>query len=230
MAEAELHRKSPDGALTIARELEPEEPGLVARIDALRNDLVESKRLEEAARKEEEERSGATTSKYRLPSLILTLVLTVILFGRAILDEAHRARPIEMTRVVPSDFGMLGIMALGILIFRKRALKNRAGRQLSALFLLALASSTIADTIHASRGETSAEAGPLSVILIGSVYLGAAIGMGGRLWWAAIACYVAGIIGAIWPETATSMVAVGAVSCLGALIYDALGPPPKPDF
>ncbi len=228
--DAEIFRKSPDGALTVARALDPEEPGLLARIEALRAELAESERLAEAARREEAERDGKATSKFRLPVLVVTLVLTVFLFGRAILDEAHRARPIEMTRVVPSDFWMLGIMATGILVFRKRALANRAGRQLSALFLLSLGSATVADAIHASRGETSAEAGPMSVLLIGAVYLGASIGMGGRLWWAAIVCYVAGIIGAIWPATATSMVGVGCLGCLGALIYDALGPPPKPDF
>ena len=61
-------------------------------------------RLEEAARREEAERDGTATSKYRMPVLLVTLVLSVLLFGRAIFWEASRARP-SASAPMPSPFG-----------------------------------------------------------------------------------------------------------------------------
>lgn len=228
--EAEIQRRSPDGAAAFANDLRPPEPGLDERIAALRREVAEARRLEDAARREEVERDPGLSARFRLPILLVTMGMTVVLFVMAFFEEAHRAAPVSMTLAARGDVMVLGVMASMMLLFRKRLFKNRAGRQLSALFLLSLASSAIGDSIAASRGETSREAGPVSVILIGAVYLGAAIGLGGRLWWGALICFAAGIVGAIWPATATSMVGVGCIGCIGALIYDAVGPPPKSTF
>ena len=228
--EAEIQRRSPDGAATFAGQLDPPEPGMAERIEVLRKEVAEARRLEEAARKEEAERDHAVSARFRLPILVVTMGLAVVLFVMAFFEEAHRAAPVPMALAARGDVAVLGVMAAMMLVFRKRIFKNRAGRQLSALFLLSLASSAIGDSIAASRGETSREAGPVSVILIGAVYLGAAIGMGGRIWWGALICYAAGIVGAIYPSMATSMVGVGCIGCIGALIYDAVSPAPKPTF
>jgi hypothetical protein len=222
MIDAEIERRSADGAATLARELSPEDSAVVARIDALRAAVREARDLEAEGRKEREEQDLETTSRYRVPLTIAVFVLSGALFVWALVSEHVEARPIPMERVVPYDVVMLGIMAGALWIFRKRMLTNRLTRQLGSLLLLALLASTVADQVHASRGETSREAGALSVMMIGAVYLGAAIGIGGRLWYAAGICFASGIVAAIWPSTATIMVGVGISGTLIALVYDAL--------
>ncbi|AKF05202.1 protein kinase domain-containing protein [Sandaracinus amylolyticus] len=223
MVEAELERRSADGAATVARALDPRDPALEARIDALRADLEEARQLEQEGRAERQERELESTSRYRVPITLGIIALCVVTFGLALAREHVSARPVPMDRVVRVDVAMLGIMASTLWVFRRRLLKNRLTKQLASLLLLSLGASTIADQIHASRGETSMEAGALSVMMVGAVFLGAAIGIGGRLWWAAGVCFAAGIVAAIWPATSTLMVGVGCVGCLIALIYDALG-------
>ena len=223
MVEAELERRSADGAATVARALEPRDPALEARIEALRREVEESRALEDEGRAERQERELESTSRYRVPITFGILVLSFALFAWAVIGEHMTSRPIPMHRIVPWDVAMLGVMSATLWIFRRRMLKNRLTKQLASLLLLALAASTIADQIHASRGETSAEAGPMSVMMIGAVYLGAAIGIGGRLWWAAGVCFAAGIVAAIWPATSSAAVGAGIIGCLIALIYDALG-------
>lgn len=153
-----------------------------------------------------------------------TTVLAVLLFIAAILDEAFRAAPVNMQYVVVGDAVMLVIMSGLMFAYRRSLFANRAGRQLSALFVLSLAAATVGDQVFAWRGETSEEGGPLSAMLMGAVYLGAAIGMGGRLWWAALWSFVFGIVAALWPPLSTSMVGLTCLVCLGVLAVDALSP------
>jgi serine/threonine-protein kinase len=223
MVEAELARRSPEGALAIACAMRRTDPRIEARIDALRAEIAEAKRLEEEARAEERERALAPTTRYRVPYTVVVLTLSVLLFVWAMVDEARDAEPLPMTRIVPYDVVMLGIMSGGLWLLRGRILTNRIARQLASLLLLSLASSTLVDQIHASRGETSHEAGPVSIMMIGAVYLGAAIGIGGRLWVAASICYVAALIAALWPAASTAAVGGGIIGCLVTLVYDGLG-------
>lgn len=153
-----------------------------------------------------------------------TTVLAVLLFIAAILDEAFRAAPVNMQYVVVGDAVMLVIMSGLMFAYRRSLFANRAGRQLSALFVISLAAATVGDQVFAWRGETSEEGGPLSAMLMGAVYLGAAIGMGGRLWWAALWSFVFGIVAALWPPLSTSMVGLTCLVCLDVLAVDALSP------
>lgn len=223
MFEAELARRSPDGAQAILHAMRGASAEDEKRVEALRAELAEAKRLEEEARAEAAERALAPTSRYRLPYTIVVMVLCVLLFAWAMIDEARDAAPLPMTRIVPGDIGMLGVMSIGLWIMRKRILTNRIARQLGSLLLLSLASSTFVDQIHASRGETSREAGAVSIMMIGAVYLGAAIGIGGRLWVAAATCYAAALVAALWPAASTAAVGIGIIGCLVALVYDGLG-------
>lgn len=227
MVEAELERRSADGARTIARAIEPPEPSIAPRIEALESALEESRALEEEGRAEREERDLTKTSRWRVPLTIGLLVLCVAIFIRAVLIEEMSGRALPMDRVVNFDVAMIGIMASVMWVTRKRLLTNRLSRQLASLLLLAQSAATIADQVHASRGETSTEAGALSIMMIGGVFLGAAIGIGGRLWYAAAVCFASGIVAAIWPWTSTTMVGVGIIGCLAALVYDGLGPPSR---
>lgn len=222
MLEAELARRSPDGALAIVRAMPLVLPDTEARIETLRAELAESKRLEEAGRTEQRERALSPTARYRVPYTLVVLALSVLLFAWAVVDEARHAAPLPMTRVVPGDVFMLGLMSIGLWVLRKRLLTNRIARQLGSLLLLSLASSTFVDQIHASRGETSQEAGAMSIAVIGAVYLGAAIGIGGRLWVAAATCFAAALLAALWPAASTAAVGIGIIGCLVALVYDGL--------
>ncbi len=224
MVEAELERRSADGARTIARAIEPAEPSIAPRIAALERALEESRMLEEEGRAEREERDLTKTSRWRVPLTVGLIVLCVAIFIRAVLIEEMSGRALPMDRVVNFDVAMIGIMASVMWVTRKRLLTNRLSRQLASLLLLAQSAATIADQVHASRGETSTEAGALSIMMIGGVFLGAAIGIGGRLWYAAGVCFASGIVAAIWPWTSTTMVGVGIIGCLAALVYDGLGP------
>jgi serine/threonine-protein kinase len=223
MIEGEIARRSPEGAATLARALAPSDPEIERRIAALREEVREARRLEEEARAEQRERDLAPTSRFRVPYIAVVLVLSLLLFVWAVVDESRQAAPLPMTRIVPYDVAMLGVMSAGLWIFRKRALRNRIARQLASLLLLGLATSTFVDQIHASRGETSMQAGPLSIATIGAVYVGAAIGIGGRLWVAAAVCYVAAAVAALWPATSTAAVGGGILACLITLAYDGLG-------
>lgn len=227
MVEAELERRSADGARTIARAIEPPDPSIEPRIEALERALEESRALEEEGRAEREERDLSKTSKWRVPLTLGLLVLCVGIFVRAVIIEETSGRPLPMDRVVNFDVGMIGIMATGLWLVRKRMLTNRLNRQLASVVLLSQVATTIADQVFASRGETSVEAGPLSIMVTGAVFLGAAIGIGGRLWYAAAVCFACGIVATIWPWTSTTMVGVGLIGCLAALVYDSLGPPSR---
>lgn len=227
MVEAELERRSADGARTIARAIEPPEPSIEPRIEALERALEESRMLEEEGRAEREERDLSKTARWRVPLTLGLLFLCVGIFVRAVIIEETSGQALPMDRVVNFDVGMIGIMAAVLWVVRKRMLTNRLNRQLASLVLLSQVATTIADQVFASRGETSWEAGSLSIMVTGSVFLGAAIGIGGRLWYAAAVCFAAGIVAAIWPWTSTTMVGVGLIGCLAALVYDSLGPPSR---
>jgi serine/threonine-protein kinase len=223
MLEAELARRSPEGALAIARAMRRRDPRIDERIEALRAEIAEAKRLEEEGRAEERERALTPTTRYRVPYTFVVLGLSVLLFLWAMVDEAREAEPLPMARIVPYDVVMLGLMSSGLWVLRNRILTNRIARQLASLLLLSLASATFVDQIHASRGETSEQAGPVSIMMIGAVYLGAAIGIGGRLWVAAGICYVAALVAALWPAASTAAVGGGIIGCLVTLVYDGLG-------
>ncbi len=222
--ESELFRKSPDGAATFLRELDPAPPELASRIEALREALRADERHAALGRIEEAERDTRSGARYRVPVIVGTTVLATLLFVAAILDEAFRAAPVDMQRVVVGDTVMLIIMGGPMFAFRRSLFANRAGRQLSALFVLSLLAATVGDQVFAWRGETSEEGGPLSAMLMGAVFLGAAIGMGGRLWWAAFFSFAFGIVAALWPPLSTSMVGLTCLVCLGVLAADALSP------
>ncbi len=222
MIESELHRRSPDAADALARELSPKDEALDARITALRAELAESRRLEHEARTEARERDPVRTAKQRAWIAAGLILLTIVLVTLGWTSEVSHAGARPMTEVLVFDAVLLSFAGAVVWLFRARLLSNRLGRQTAASLVLALLAGTVSDGLLLLRGADTHQAGSASMLAMGCVLAGAAIGIDARFGWSAAAFLVGAIACALWPAVTVLAVGAAAIAATTVVLIDSL--------
>ncbi len=199
MIDAELRRKSPDAAEELARQLDPPDAEIATRIARVQAEVAESRRFEDAARREEQERDrkvGARLGVYIQSGLIVAiLALGIVGTWFRLAVGSHPAA----TGILGWSSGVLVIAISVLLAFRDRALANRWGRQMSAYLVVVLGSICAAAALEVQRGGDS-DSATTSVMTVLAAVLGAGgVGLDTRLGWSAAASLVAALVSAFFP-------------------------------
>ena len=222
MIEAELRRKSPEAAFELARQLDPPDAEITERIDRVRGEVAESRRFEDAARREEHEtdrKVGARLGVYIQSGLILA-VLALGIAGTWSRVENGGHPP--ATGILGWSLGVLCVAVVTLLAFRDRALANRWGRQMSALLVVVLASICAASAIEVRRGGDADEATMSIMTMLAAVLGGGAIALDVRLGWSAAASLVAAIVSAIVPAFSPLAAGFAGVVAVGVFLPESI--------
>jgi hypothetical protein len=237
LIEAELYRRSPEAAAALLAERSTPAPSLAERIEAARGAVIEARRLEELARREESERDPRKTARQRAWIAAVLIVLTVVLVAMGWGSEQSHADGVRaMTEVLVYDAVFLG-SALGLVaLLHRRLFANRLGRQTSLVMVGLLALGTVSDGIFYLRDADPRDAGPFSMLTMASVLVGAGIGIDARFLVTGGFFLTAGLVCAAWPALTIPAIGAAAVGGLSVVLVDAVlqlrtperdgGPPP----
>jgi serine/threonine-protein kinase len=213
MIEAELARKSPEAAFELARQLDPPEPAIVARIDALREKVAESQRLEDEARREVHERDRSVGARL---GVFIQSGLIVAILAAGVLGTMQAPGPrASAVGIFGWSVGLLGLSVATLLAFRERALANRWGRQMSALLVVVLGAAATSSGMVVLHDGDVAEATAHVMGALAAVLAGGAIALDGRLWWSSGASLLAAgacTFAPAWTPLAASLAGVVAVA------------------
>ncbi len=218
MVEAEIRRRSPEAATELARQLDPPEPSLEPRIEALREAVAESRRFEEVARRdvlERDRRVGALLGVFIQSGLILALGgLSIV---GAMSEWSEGGAGYQSSRIFAWAVGLLVASSVTLLAFRSRALANRWGKQMSGLLIVVLAAAAASSGIVMMREGTGSEAAAQMMTALAAVMATGAIGLDSRLAGSAGASLIAGIACTLWP--ASTPIAVGLAGSVAMAVF-----------
>jgi serine/threonine protein kinase len=218
MVEAEIRRRSPEAATELARQLDPPEPSLEPRIEALREAVAESRRFEDAARRDVHERDrriGALLGVFIQSGLVLAIGgLSAV---GAWQEWNHGGAGYQPSRIFAWAVGLLVSASVTLVVFRSRALANRWGRQMSALLVVVLAAAAASSGIVMMRNGTGSEAAAQMMTALAAVMAGGGIALDRRLSWSAGASLIAGISCTLWP--ASTPLAVGLAGIVAVAVF-----------
>jgi len=222
MIEAELRRKSPEAAEELARQLDPPDAEILTRIARVRDEVAESRRFEDAARREEHERDrkvGARLGVYIQSGLILAiLALGVVGTWFRLAVGSHPAA----TGILGWSVGVLVVAIATLLAFRDRALANRWGRQMSAYLVVVLGSICAAAALEVQRGGDS-DSATTSVMTVLAAVLGAGgVGLDTRLGWSAGASLLAAVASAFFPAISPLAASVACVVAVAVFLPESI--------
>jgi serine/threonine-protein kinase len=222
MIEAELRRKSPEAAYELARQLDPPDAEIAARIDRVRDEVAESRRFEDAARIEERERDrriGARLGVF-IQSGLLVAILALGIAGTwsRIVSGGHP----PATGLLGWSLGVLAIAIVTLLAFRDRALANRWGRQMSGLLVVVLTTIVAAAAIEVRRGGDADEAAMTTMTMLAAVLAGGGIGLDRRLGWSAIAMLAAAGVSAAFPPYSPLAASLAAMISVAAFLPESI--------
>jgi serine/threonine-protein kinase len=223
LIEAELHRRSPEVAAALLAERSTPALGLAARIEAVRVAVIEARRLEELARREESERDPRKTAQQRAWIAAVLIVLTVVLVAMGWSSEQSQADGVRaMTEVLVYDAVFLGSAVALVALFHRRLFANRLGRQASLVMVGLLALGTLSDGIFYLRDADPRDAGPFSMLTMASVLVGAGIGMDARFLVTGCFFLTAALVCALWPALTILAIGAAAVGGLSVVLVDAV--------
>ena len=222
MIDAELRRKSPEAAFELARQLDPPDADVAVQIDRVRAEVAESRRFEDAARREEHEtdrKVGARLGVYIQSGLIVAiLVLGSLGTWSRVASGGHP----PATGIFDWSLGVLAIAVVTLLAFRDRALANRWGRQMSALLVVVLAAICAASAIEVRRGGDADEATMSTMTMLAAVLGSGAIGLDTRLGWSAAASLAAAIASAIFPPYSPLAASIAATIAVAVFLPESI--------
>jgi len=222
MIDAELRRKSPEAAFELARQLDPPDPDVAARIDRVRAEVAESRRFEDAARREEHERDrtvGARLGVFIQSGLILAILALGSLgtWSRVVAGGHPPA-----TGILGWSAGVLVVAVVTLIAFRDRAMANRWGKQMSALLVVVLFAITVATGLVV-RHDGDADEATMNIMFMLSAVLGAgAIGLDTRLGWSAGASFIAAIVSAFFPVFSPLAASVAGTVAVGVFLPESI--------
>jgi len=222
MIDAELRRKSPEAAFELARQLDPPDPEVAARIDGVRAEVAESRRFEDAARREEHERDrtvGARLGVFIQSGLILAiLALGSLGTWSRVVEGGHP----PATGILGWSAGVLGVAVVTLIAFRDRAMANRWGKQMSALLVVVLFAITVATGLVV-RHDGDADEATMNIMFMLSAVLGAgAIGLDTRLGWSAGASFIAAVVSAFFPVFSPLAASVAGTVAVGVFLPESI--------
>ncbi len=222
MIDAELGRKSPEAAEELARQLEPPDPEIARRIAQVRAEIAESRRFEDAARREEHERDrtvGARLGVYIQGGLIAaTLGLGVVGTWSRSVEGGHPAA----TGILGWSLGVLALAVATLVAFRDRALANRWGRQMSALLVVVLGAICAGSALVVMRGGDADEAVTMVMTMLSGVLAAGAIGLDLRLGWSAAASLGAALASAIAPSLSPLSASLACVVAVAVFLPESI--------
>ncbi|MBX7196152.1 MAG: protein kinase [Sandaracinaceae bacterium] len=222
MIEAQLQHRSPDVAAALLVELSSQEPALEARIEALRGELAETRRLEALARREEQERDPLRTARQRAWIAVGFMVLTVILVTLGWRSEVANDGSRGMTEVMKYDGVLLGAALVFIATMRRRLFANRLGRQTAMVLASSLVAATVSDAIFWARDADPRAAGPSSLLAMGGVLAGAGIGIDVRFFVSSAFFVIGAIACGLVPSLTIPAVGAAALASMTLVLLDAL--------
>jgi serine/threonine-protein kinase len=222
MIEAELRRKSPEAAFELARQLDPPDAEIAARIDRVRDEVAESRRFEDAARREEHEldrKVGARLGVY-IQSGLLVAVLALGVAGTwsRIASGGHP----PATGLLGWSIGVLAVAIVTLVAFRDRALANRWGRQMSGLLIVVLGTVVAASAIEVRRGGDADEAAMTTMTMLAAVLGGGGIGLDRRLVGSAIAMLFAAMVSATFPPYSPLAASLAAMIAVASFLPESI--------
>ncbi len=223
MIEAEIRRRSPEAAAELARQLDPPEPSLEPRLEALRASLAESRRFEDAARRDEHERDrrvGALVGVFIQSGLIVAIGGLGVVGALQEWDEGGVGY--SPARIFAWSVGLMIVASITLVVFRSRALANRWGRQMSALLVLVLAAGAASSGIVMMRDGTGAEAAAQMMTALAAVMAGGALGLDSRLGWSAGAALIAGILCTVWPSSTPLALGLAGVVAVAVFLPESI--------
>jgi serine/threonine-protein kinase len=217
MIDAELLRRSPDGAEALAAELSAVDPAIDARVAAVRAEVAEARRLEALARREEHERDPRRTAKQQAWLASALIVVSAVLVALGWTSEAaHAGGARPMGEALAYD-GVLLACALAMLAGLRRSLfANRRGRQVAAVLLALLALGAASDVIFLLRDADPRQAGASSLLAMGSVLTGAGLSSDRRFLITAAFFFAGAATAALVP--ALTVPSIGAAAIGGGLV------------
>jgi len=218
LVESEIRRRSPDAAAELARQIDPPEPSLQGRIAALREAVAESRRFEDAARREVREtdrRVGARLGVFIQTGLMVAMGAVAAIGGWS--EWTSGGTSLGPQWIFGWSLGLLVLTTVTLAAFRSQTLANRWGRQMSALLLAAIATCAATSGIVALRGGTGSEAAAQMMTALAGVMGGGAIALDTRLGWTGLACLLAGLSCALWPWS--TPLALGMAGIVGVGVF-----------
>ncbi len=223
MITAEIERRSPEAAAALLAELRSPDPVIAARIEALRGEVAEARRLEEAARREERERDPRRTAKQRAWIAAGLIVLTAVLVSFGWQSEAEHAGGVRsMREVLVYDAVLLGFATSVMVIFRRRLFSNRLGRQTALVLFSLLALAGVSDAFFWARDADPREAGAFALLAMASVLTGAGIGIDARFLATAVFFFGGAIVCALAPSLTVPAIGAAAIGGTSVVLIDAL--------
>ncbi|MBN8611164.1 MAG: serine/threonine protein kinase [Deltaproteobacteria bacterium] len=223
MITAELERRSPEAAAALLAELASPDPALAARIESLRAEVAEARRLEEAARREERERDPRRTAKQRAWIAAGLIVLTIVLVTNGWQSEAEHAGGVRsMREVLVYDAVLLAFATVGVVVFRRRLFSNRLGRQTALVLVSLLALAGVSDAFFWARDADPREAGAFAMLAMASVLTGAGIGIDVRFLVTAAFFLTGAIVCALVPSLTVPAIGAAAIGATSLILIDAL--------
>ncbi len=218
LVESEIRRRSPDAAAELARQIDPPEPSLEGRIAALRDAVAESRRFEDAARREVREtdrRVGARLGVFIQTGLMIAMGAVAAIGGWS--EWTAGGASLGPEWIFGWSLGLLLLTSVTLVTFRSQTLANRWGRQMSALLLAAIATCAATSGIVALRGGTGSDAAAQMMTALAGVMGCGAIALDTRLGWTGIACLLAGLSCALWPSS--TPLALGMAGIVGVGVF-----------
>jgi serine/threonine-protein kinase len=223
LIEGELLRRSPEVAAALAEELASPDASIEARIAALRAELAEARRLEEAARTEERERDPRRTARQRAWIAAGLIALTLVLVAMGLRSEAARAGGARsMAEVLTYDAVLLASAGGAVALLRRRLLSNRLGRQTALVLVATLALGATSDGISYARGADPRDAGAFSLLAMASVLTGAGVGVDVRFVLVGAAFLVGALVAGLAPTLTVPAIGAAAIAGSSVVLLDAL--------
>lgn len=228
IVEAQIHQRDPGAAAATARELDPPDPEVMARVARLEAEVEEARRLEQLGRDEERERDprGAARGLGAVLAVCAVGMVGLILYA----GSQDERQALSMWHIAIFDGFVLLAAGAAALFFRRRLLANRAGRSLTSALFAILAGASVIDVAAAMRGWTPDQAGPMTMIGLAIGFAVSAAAFGRAFYLSAGAMLVGAAVSLVRPEATGAAVTLATLGALAIAVRELLAkaPPDRP--
>jgi hypothetical protein len=186
-------------------------------VDRLAAEIAAQRERAERERREAREQDSSVSARVRTFAMIATVGAGIFMSVDSTRSEMRSGRPIPMSEALKIDLVMVGILAVAMVLARKKLFANRISRQLSWLAALVVGLGTVSDAYVAIARGDSRTAGLHALMVYGTTLAVGALTILPGLWFGAVALFIGAGICA-WRPVLTSGVVTFATLCSLLLI------------
>jgi hypothetical protein len=218
LVEAELARRSPEAAASIAAELEPRDAELDARIEALRGEVAKARLLEDAARAEAHERDPRVRRGARIAVGLAFPLIGVVIVAVMVMRRGGALPTAEEALI--ADLSFFAVCLVVLAVFRRAIAANRWGRQTAWFTLIVLLLPTAFSVLAVVDHATVEEQLPFRMAAIAATIATGAISVSRLFVVPALLSLASAFILAIWPAIGQLVQVIVAFAITGAILLE----------